>query len=75
MGKLSVVDIIASGYTATTSYTCSVNNILHDGRNCYYSDFGSPIIYMAAQQANMINYGSVSEYKFSLTKSRPLMIV
>jgi hypothetical protein len=68
LGKFSVVNLIATGYTATTPYTFRINNILYDSRNCYYSDYGSPIICMA-QQTNMINYGSVSENKCSLTLS------
>ena len=68
LGKLAVVNLVASGFTATTPYTFRINGIQYDSRNCFYSDFGNPIICMA-QQTNMAGFGSLSENKCSIILS------
>ena len=68
LGKLSVVNIIASGYTATTPYTFRVVGLQFDSRNSFFSDYGNPIISIS-QQTNICNIGSVGSSNYSITLS------
>ena len=68
LGRLSVVNILASGYTATTPYTFRVLGLQYDSRNSFYSDYGNPILSMA-QQTNMCSYGSVGSSNYNITLS------
>jgi hypothetical protein len=68
LGRLSVVNINASGYTAATPYTFRVINLQYDSKNSFFSDYGNPILSIA-QQTNMSSYGNFSSnsYKIVLT--------
>jgi hypothetical protein len=68
LGRLSVVNILASGYTATTPYTFRVLGLQYDSRNNFYSDYGNPILLMT-QQTNICSYGSVGNSNYSITLS------
>ena len=68
LGRLYAVNIVASGYTATTPYTFRVLGLQYDSRNSFYSDYGNPILSMA-QQTNMCSYSSV-EYEKKNTRKK-----
>jgi hypothetical protein len=68
LGRLSAVNILASGYTATTPYTFRVLGLQYDSRNSFYSDYGNPILSMA-QQTNICSYGSVGSSNYNITLS------
>ena len=68
LGRLSVVNIVASGYTATTPYTFRVLGLQYDSRNSFYSDYGNPILSIA-QQTNMCSFGSVGSSNYNITLS------
>ena len=68
LGRLSVVNILASGYTATTPYTFRVLGLQYDSRNSFYSDYGNPILSIA-QQTNMCSFGSVGSSNYNITLS------
>ena len=65
LAKLSTVNIVASGTTATTPYTYRINGLRYDSRNSYFSDYGSPILSIA-QTTNICSYGSLSNENFSI---------
>jgi hypothetical protein len=69
LGRLFAVNILASGYTATTPYTFRVLGLQYDSRNSFYSDYGNPILSMA-QQTNMCSYSSVEYEKKSTDFNR-----
>ncbi len=73
LGRLFAVNILASGYTATTPlspYTFRVLGLQYDRRNSFYRDYGNPILSMA-QQTNMCSYNSVElEYKKEYTRKK-----
>jgi len=54
LGKLSLLNVVATGYTAATPYTIRVKNILFNNRDAYYSDYGTPILGIV-QQTNICN--------------------
>ena len=54
LGKLSLLNVVATGYTAATPYTIRVKNILFNNRDAYYSDYGAPILGIV-QQTNICN--------------------
>jgi len=54
LGKLSLLNVVATGYTAATPYTIRVKNILFNNRDAYYSDYGAPILGLV-QQTNICN--------------------
>jgi hypothetical protein len=58
LGKLSVVNINATCYTAATPYTFRVIEIQYDSRNRFFSDYGNPITSIA-QQTNLCTVGSI----------------
>jgi hypothetical protein len=71
LGKLSAVNIVSTGYTATTPYTFRVMGLQYDSRDTYMSDYGTPILSIA-QQTNMCSFGSVgsSNYNIILTPQK-----
>ena len=68
LGRLAAVNIVASGYTATTPYTFRVLGLQYDSRNSFYSDYGNPILSIA-QQTNMCSFGSVGSSNYNITLS------
>ena len=68
LGKLSVVNIIASGFTATTPYIFRIMGLQYDGRSSYFSDYGNPIIIMT-QQTNICSYASVGNNNYNILLS------
>ena len=68
LGKLSVVNIIASGFTATTPYIFRIMGLQYDGRSSYFSDYGNPIITMT-QQTNICSYASVGNNNYNILLS------
>jgi hypothetical protein len=68
LGRLYAVNIVASGYTATTPYTFRVLGLQYDSRNSFYSDYGNPILSIA-QQTNMCSFGSVGSNNYNITLS------
>jgi hypothetical protein len=68
LGRLYAVNILASGYTATTPFTFRVLGLQYDSRNSFYSDYGNPILSIA-QQTNMCSYASVGSNNYNITLS------
>jgi hypothetical protein len=68
LGRLYAVNIVASGYTATTPYTFRVLGLQYNSHNSFYSDYGNPILSMA-QQTNICSYGSVGSSNYNITLS------
>ena len=68
LGKLSVVNINATGYTAATPYTFRVIGLQIDSRNSFFSDYGNPIMSIA-QQTNLCTLGSIGNTIYSITLS------
>ena len=68
LGRLAAVNIVASGYTATTPYTFRVLGLQYDSRNSFYSDYGNPILSIA-QQTNVCSIGSVGSTNYNITLS------
>jgi hypothetical protein len=68
LGKLSVVNINATGYTATTPYTFRIIGLQYDSRNSFFSDYGNPIISIA-QQTNLCTIGSIGNIIYNVTLS------
>jgi hypothetical protein len=54
LGKLSLLNVVATGFTAATPYTIRIKNILFNNRDAYYSDYGTPILGIV-QQTNICN--------------------
>lgn len=65
LAKLSVLNVVASGTTATTPYTFRIMGVQYDSRNSFFSDYGSPIL-TVAQTTNICSYGSLSSETFSV---------
>ena len=68
LGRLSVVNINATGYTAATPYTFRVINLQYDSKNSFFSDYGNPILSIA-QQTNMSSYGNFSSNYYNIILS------
>ena len=68
LGRLAAVNIVSTGYTATTPYTFRINGLQYDSRNSFYSDYGNPILSIA-QQTNMCSFGSVGSSNYNITLS------
>ena len=68
LGKLSTVNVIASGYIATTPYTFRITGLQYDSRSNYFSDYGNPIITMT-QQTNICSYASVGNNNYNILLS------
>lgn len=68
LAKLSAINIIATGFTASTPYTYRIAGLQYDSRDSYFSDYGQPILSMA-QSTNVCSYGSLggSQYCIILT--------
>ena len=68
LGRLSAVNIVSTGYVATTPYTFRIIGLQYDSRDTFLSDYGNPILSIA-QQTNMCSFGSVgsSNYNIILT--------
>ena len=66
LGKLSVVNINATGYTAATPYTFRIIGLQYDSRNSFCSDYGNPIISIA-QQTNLCTLGSIGNTVYNIT--------
>lgn len=54
LGKISVINLVASGFTTTTPYTFRIMGLQVDSRNSFYSDYSDPIITMV-QNTNITN--------------------
>ena len=65
LAKLSTINIVATGFTATTPYTYRVNGLQYDSRDSLFSDYGSPIISIA-QNTNICAYGSLGNTNFDI---------
>ena len=66
IGKISVINLVASGFTTTTPYTFRIMGFQVDSRNSFYSDYGDPIITMV-QNTNIANNNAInSEYSVVL---------
>lgn len=72
LAKLSVINIIATGTSATTPYTYRINGLQYDSRDSFFSDYGSPILSIA-QNTNVCGYGSLSENKFAIILTQQLI--
>ena len=68
LGKLSVVNINSTGYTAATPYTFRIVGLQYDSRNSFFSDYGNPIISIA-QQTNLCTLGSIGNTIYNITLS------
>ena len=68
LGRLAAVNIVSTGYTATTPYTFRINGLQYDSRNSFYSDYGNPILSIA-QQTNVCSFGSVGSSNYNITLS------
>ena len=68
LGKISAVNIVSTGYTATTPYIFRIMGLQYDSRDTFMSDYGNPILSIA-QQTNICSIGSVgnSNYNIILT--------
>lgn len=65
LGRLSVVNINATGYTAATPYTFRIINLQYDSKNSFFTDYGNPILSIA-QQTNMASYGNFSANSYNI---------
>ena len=65
LAKLSAINIIATGFTATTPYTYRILGLQYDSRDSFFSDFGNPILSMA-QNTNVCAYGSLGGSDFCI---------
>ena len=68
LGKLSAINIVASGYTATTPYIFRIMGLQYDSSSIYFSDYGNPILSMA-QQTNICSYASVGNTNYNILLS------
>jgi hypothetical protein len=65
LAKLSAINIIATGFTATTPYTYRILGLQYDSRDSFFSDYGAPILSMA-QNTNVCSYGSLGGNSFAI---------
>ena len=65
LAKLSAINIIATGFTASTPYTYRINGLQYDSRDSFFSDYGQPILSMA-QNTNVCSYGSLGGGEFCI---------
>jgi hypothetical protein len=65
LAKLSAINIIATGFTATTPYTYRVLGLQYDSRDSFFSDYGNPIVSIA-QNTNVCSYGSLGGTDFCI---------
>ena len=65
LAKLSVTNIISTGFTASTPYTFRVLGVQYDSRDSFFSDYGNPILSIA-QSTNVCNYGSLGGGEFCI---------
>ena len=68
LGRLSVVNIMGNS-TASTPYIFRIIGLQYDSKNCFFSDYGNPIISMSQQTNSFSSYGSTGENKYSLVLS------
>lgn len=54
LGRISLLNVISTSYTATTPYTIRIKNMLFNNRDAFYSDYGYPVLGMV-QQTNICN--------------------
>jgi hypothetical protein len=59
LGKISVINLVASGFTTTTPYTFRIMGLQVDSRNSFYSDYSDPIITMV-QNTNIANNNAIN---------------
>jgi len=76
LARLSALNIVATGISATTPYTFRISNIQYDSRDSFFSDYGAPIISTALSN-NITNIGSLGagEYAIVLTPQTIRQIV
>ena len=65
LAKLSAVNIIATGFTASTPYTYRILGLQYDSRDSFFSDYGQPILSMT-QNINVCSYGSLGGGEFCI---------
>ena len=65
LGKLSAINIVATGFTASTPYTYRIQGLQYDSRDSFFSDYGQPILSMA-QNTNVCSYGSLGGGEFCI---------
>ena len=65
LAKLSAINIIATGFTATTPYTYRILGLQYNSRDSFFSDYGAPILSMA-QNTNVCSYGSLGGNSFCI---------
>ena len=63
--NLHIINIIATGFTASTPYTYRILGLQYDSRDSFFSDYGMPILSMA-QNTNVCSYGSLGGGQFCI---------
>lgn len=65
LARLSVLNIISTSFTSTTPYTFRILGLQYNSRNCYFSDYGAPILSITQQQ-NTCAMGSIGYFPYGL---------
>ena len=65
LGKLSAINIVATGFNTSTAYTYRILGLQYDSRDSFFSDYGQPILSMA-QNLNVCSYGSLGGNNFCI---------
>jgi len=65
LARLSAINIIATGFTASTPYTYRILGLQYDSRDSFFSDYGQPILSIA-QNVNVCSYGSLGGGEFCI---------
>jgi hypothetical protein len=65
LARLSAINIIATGFTASTPYTYRILGLQYDSRDSFFSDYGNPILSIA-QNVNICSYGSLGGGQFCI---------
>jgi len=54
LGRISAINLVATGFSTSTPYTFRIKELQTDSRNSFYSDYGDPIISMV-RNTNIAN--------------------
>lgn len=65
LARLSVLNIISTSFSSSTPYTFRILGLQYNSRNCYFSDYGAPILSITQQQ-NTCAMGSIGYFPYGL---------
>ena len=67
LGKLSLINLVSTNFTASTPYSVRVKNLLYDSRDTYFSDYNYPILGIVQGTNVCSGQGSVSKADYSIS--------